>query len=325
MHRNSNSKTPRRISYGFHALAAGSIFFICLVPIRAQQVSPQITAPLSSPRPAPNLPISPGDLLQISVLDTPELSGAFRVSEGGTVNLAQGGTVNISGMSTHQAEEEIEKRLREGEIMIDPHVTVLVQEYSTEGVIVLGEVNKPGTYTLLGEHSLYGAIAAAGGTGPDLGETITVSHQNDPSNKEIIDVSSPSYSELVRATRVEPGDTVFVSRGRIIYVYGDVNHPGAFSMGTHPINLLEALSLAEGTDRIAAARKGSILRKTDTGMESIPIDLKRIAKNQDPDPILQASDIVVIPRSTAKALLFQALPGVTSSAVGAGVTAGLIH
>jgi polysaccharide export outer membrane protein len=264
-------------------------------------------------------------LLVVTVLDTPDLSGTFRVSPQGTITLAQGGTVTVAGLATLQAEQEIERHLRDAEIMLEPHVTVLVQEYGSSGVVVLGQVNKPGTYTLLGEHSLYGALAAAGGTGPDLGQSITVSHQNDPTSKEVIDINSPNYSDRVRATTVNPGDTVVVSRGQQIYVYGDVNHPGVFSMGTHPINLLEALSLAEGVDRIAAARKGSILRKTDTGVQSIPIDLKRIAKNQDPNPVLQASDIVYIPRSLAKALFFQALPGITSSAAGAGIAAAVVH
>ena len=290
------------------------------VPAEPGQAPPQALAAGSS------LSISPGDLLVVDVFNTPELSGRFRVSQSGMVSLPQGGVVTVSGRTAVEAGQEIERRLRDGGIMLDPHVTVFVQEYASQGVIVLGEVRTPGTYTLLGEHSLYGALAAAGGATGNEGSTITVTHAGDPQHKIIIEVTSPNYSDLQRSTRVNPGDTVFVSRGALVYVYGEVARPGAYSLRAgEPLNVLQALALAQGADHFAAGGKASIIRQTATGVQTIPIDLKLITRNEVPDPVLQASDIVVIPRNGLKAFVFQALPGATGAVLSSVITASIVR
>ena len=96
----------------------------------------------------------------------------------------------MNGLSPIEAASRIEATLRQQQIMLDPHVTVFVNEYSSQGVRVLGQVRSPGTYTLLGQHSLEDALSAAGGTTAEQGGTITITHANDLSHPYILDVYS---------------------------------------------------------------------------------------------------------------------------------------
>ncbi len=285
----------------------------------AQQVSPPAVRVVSS------LVISPGDLINIEVFNTPELSGKFRVDQTGKVNLPQGGIVNLSGLTALEAGQAIEQRLREGQIMLDPHVSVFVQEYASQGVIVIGEVRSPGTYTLLGEHSLYGALAAAGGPTANEGTSIVVTHQADPENKEVIAVTSANYSEVQRTTRVNPGDTVFVSRASVFYVVGNVGRPGSYPIPIgQPINVLEAIALAEGTSRGTADSKASIIRPTPSGPQTIPVNIKKIYKNEEPNTRLEALDILVIPRSGLKTILDTAIPLASAATINAVLQALIV-
>lgn len=311
------SRNPQRSlmvrTSAFFILLAG---FACAPVIRAQASA--------AVRPAGGLMVEPGDLLDIEVFNTPELSGKFRVSQSGSVGLPQGGVISLSGLSAIEAGTAIEQRLRSAQIMIDPHVTVFVQEYASQGVIVMGEVSRPGTYTLLGEHSLYGALAAAGGPTPNEGRTITITHQNAPDKPEIVESRGPKFSEVERATRVDPGDTVFVSKTGIYYVLGNVEHSGGFPLPTgEDITVLAAIALAQGTQRATAESKVSIIRETPNGVQTIPLDLKKISENKVPNPVLQARDILVVPRSGLKATVDATIPYATTSVI-AAVTSALI-
>ena len=87
------------------------------------------------------------------------------------------GGLPVSGMTAEQAGLAIEARLRETDILKDPHVSVTVLEYATQGVTVAGEVKNPGVYPLLGAHGLLDLISAAGGATPNAGKAVTITHR----------------------------------------------------------------------------------------------------------------------------------------------------
>ena len=310
-HSLGNSLQPGRI-----ASLALTVMMFTFTLFATSQTPGNPPAPPSS---TPNVQVSSGDLLVVDVFNTPELSGKFRVDQTGMINLPQGGALNVTGLSAGQTGEAIERRLRDAQIMLDPHVSVFVQEYATQGVIVLGEVKNPGTYTLLGEHSVYGALAAAGGTTANEGSTITVSHQGS-SAEQVLELGSPSFPLAQRSTRVNPGDTVLVSRASTIYVIGDVGHPGGYQLPSgEPLKVLSAVALAQGLNRTAKSSKATIIRDTPDGPRTIPLDIDKIRKNEMPDPVLEASDILVVPRNETKAFLQVAIPAVAVAAVAATV------
>lgn len=285
-----------------------------------------VPAPLPANSAQTLIRIAAGDLIEVQVFNTPELSAKLRVSQDGLITLPDTGDIAVGGLTPLEAGAKIEKSLRDSQVMLDPHVTVLVTEYSTQGVSVLGEVRKPGTYLLLGRHSLYDALSAAGGVTPQLGSSIQITHQSDPTHPETVPVNSPNYSDLQRLTEVKAGDVVVVARAETIYVVGDVGHPGEyFIQNGQKLSVLNAIALAQGVNPTANATKASIVRQTATGAETLPVNLNRIAKNNAENLILRPSDVLVVPRSGAKSFLNVALPGITGAVAGSVATALILR
>ena len=112
--------------------------------------------------------MTPGDQLQIYVLDHPDLSStranadsAYVVRPDGKVEFPLIGTIDTTGKSVTQFTEELRTRL--SEYIINPDVTVNVFRLGTTRVFVLGEVSKPGMHELTKGHRVLDALGAAGG------------------------------------------------------------------------------------------------------------------------------------------------------------------
>ena len=306
-----------------------TIFSLCLAVLTvgpgapsatAQQIIPPATVVPYGPNmtDAGQLVLGPGDLIDVTVFNTPELSGRLRIDQAGSIVLPVGGQVGVAGRTPKQAAEAIEQQLRDQQIMLQPLVSVLIALYATQALTVLGEVKVPGSYPLFGPHTLYDALAIAGGPTPLEGATITVTHHNDPDHPVVVQINTPNYSEIQHSTPVYPGDTVLVSQADVIYVVGDVAAPGALPMPNgRSLTLLNVLALSRGTTPTAAISKAVIIRQTAAGVQTIPVDIKGAMKNTAPNPILQASDVLVIPDSFIKRFLQFALPSVTSGVVSA--------
>jgi polysaccharide biosynthesis/export protein len=307
-----------------------SLLCLTRVSLHAQSqsaASADSSTPSLHPRAADEtLRIGVGDLVDVRVFDTPELSSRQRVAANGTVDLPAAGSTRIVGMTPQEASLEIEKQLRDAQIMKDPHVTLFITDYATQSVSVLGEVKNPGNYLLLGSHSLYSALSAAGGTSERAGSTIVVTHQSDPSHPDTIRVNSPNYSEVQRLTEIRAGDTFFVSRDDRIYVIGDVMRPGEFPIPSgQQMSVLGAIALAQGTNPTAAVKRASIIRKTETGQIAIPLDIKRISQNHAENQYLLPNDILVIPRDGQKAFWDATLPGLTGAVAGSTIAAAILR
>lgn len=133
--------------------------------VAAQSQTPHNIAPAP-----PSLPISYGDLIEVTVFDNPELSSAVRVNSNGEVVLPLGGAVKVKGLTAAEAGEAIAAELRRSGILLDPHVTVMIVEYQSQGVTVTGEVRSPGVYPMLANRTVLDMIALAGGLNENAGE-----------------------------------------------------------------------------------------------------------------------------------------------------------
>ena len=117
-------------------------------------------------------------------------------------------------MTAEQAALAIAARLRQTDILKDPHVSITVSESATQGVTVLGEVKNPGVYPLLGSHGLLDLISASGGATPNAGKAVTVTHREDPNHPEIVKVESKPGSSGAVNVDIRPGDPLW-SRTRV--------------------------------------------------------------------------------------------------------------
>jgi len=108
--------------------------------------------------------ISPADVLEINVFQETDLKEILRVSTEGTIVFPLIGTVPVGGMTTQEAAHALQARLAQG-YLINPQVSVIVQEFSKHSFTVLGEVQKPGSYDMPDQQevNVLQAIGIAGG------------------------------------------------------------------------------------------------------------------------------------------------------------------
>ena len=259
--------------------------------------------------------IGSGDLLLISVDGAPEYHHDVRVNAAGDVSLPMAGRVKLAGLSTSQAESAIERKLQEGGFFNDPQVSVFVKEYSTEGISVLGEVQHPGIYPLLGNRTLFDAISAAGGTTPIAGRSVTITDRDRPQNSKTVFLSYTD-GQQVSNVALHPGDTVVVSKAGMVYVVGAVKEPtGIILQGPH-FTVLQAIAMAHGTNSTASLKSVRVIRDSHSDPHEIPVPLNLILEAKAPDRVLQADDIVFVPNSTAKTVTYRGLEAMVQAATG---------
>jgi polysaccharide biosynthesis/export protein len=299
------------------------IILIGVLPLSSQNALPVsskstsasgFSAPVAHP-----LLISSGDLLDLNVFDTPELSAKLRVDEHGAVTLPLAGAVSVGGLTAEQAAHVIEDFLRAGNILNEPHVSVTILEYSTQGVTVVGEVKNPGVYPLLGSHGVIDLISAAGGATTAAGKAVTITHRDDPKHPEIVTVESRPGTSAALNVDVRPGDTIMVAHAGIVYVLGEVIKPGGFLIENNDrLTVLQAVALAQGTTKTAAPNQAKLIRKTASGRQEVRAPLKKIVSDKAPDLLLADGDILFIPGSATKSALRDIesiLPSVSSAAI----------
>jgi polysaccharide export outer membrane protein len=301
---------------------------ILALPVWCQSVAPVATVtPVEHNPPVvlqtqlpTELLIGSGDLLQVSVEGAPEYVREVRVSREGKITLPMIGSVQVGGLSASQAQDLIASRLREKQYFRDPQVTVFAKEYSTQGISVLGEVTKPGIYPLLGTHTLFDAISAAGGVTPKAGKKVMIMRRGE-TEAQVVEMPIGIKDWAQSNVEVKPGDTVMVSKAGIVYVVGDVKLPGGFVMENSKMTVLQAVALAQGTNSTASLGKTKLIRKTATGQAETPIALDKIYTAKTPDVSLEAEDIVFIPSSKTKTGFHKGLDTILSTVSGMAVYA----
>jgi polysaccharide export outer membrane protein len=269
-----------------------------------------------------DLRLGPGDLIHITVFAMPEMEQRVRISDQGNVTLALIGEVKAAGLSSEDLGREIALRLREGDFAKRPSVTVLVEEYTTQGVNVVGEVAKPGVVPIFSTHNLLDVLSAAGGLKDTASTEILIRRQGNDGPPQRVQLGRDRASLSGSVVKVNPGDQVIVPLAGIVYMLGDLNRPGGYVMSENgKITMLQAMAMAGGSTRTAAENNTRLLRpKDDGGYEEKTIALKSIMLGKEPDFQLEPKDIVYVPFSHMKNFLLG-----TQSILGAATSASIIR
>jgi polysaccharide export outer membrane protein len=276
------------------------------------------TVPAQSSRAVSNLAIGPGDMLDITVYDVPELTLKVRVGEDGSITLPLVGAMHCAGLSVSETESLLTTKLVEDDYVKVPQVSILISEFATQSVSVGGEVNQPGIYPLPGPHTLFDAISAAGGLTQNAGTTITIVHKILPGAPEKITIANNGAFQNP-PDAIQPGDMITVSKAGIAYVVGEVNKPGGFLLGNNTrLTVVKAVALAGGQTVHARMKHVSIVRHKDGLVEITTLDLKELMRGREQDIQLQPDDILYVPNSgvrTATDILQKASVGAAAAAV----------
>jgi polysaccharide export outer membrane protein len=105
--------------------------------------------------------INMGDTLNIQVWDQAQMSGRMRVRSDGRVSLPFVNDAVAAGKTPSKLASDIESSLKS--VVLNPKVTVVVEDSKPLTISVMGEVAKPGPQALERETGVAHALAAAGG------------------------------------------------------------------------------------------------------------------------------------------------------------------
>lgn len=277
--------------------------------------------PVVLPKDFSQLRVEPGDLLSVSVYDTPELTDAYRVDPQGDLTLPLCDKVKVQGLTTPEVARLLEATLKQDQVLTRPQVNVDVAQYAGQYVTVLGEVSSPGRVTVIAPTKLSDILAQVGGLTPIAGTRIKIRHGSDDSTpEEDVPYSRSESNQQTGSILVRPGDTVVVPRTGIIYVLGAVFHPGGYLMQEDgKLNVAQALALSGGTILTAKTNGLRVVRRNPDGtVLDFELSYDGIVKGTQSPLQLQAQDVVYVPMSKIRATLTDAtaiLSAATSAAI----------
>jgi polysaccharide biosynthesis/export protein len=208
--------------------------------------------------------LTPGDVIKVSVFKNPDLMLDARVSEAGTIGFPLIGSVPVAGLTLPAAERKIAQLLKDGGFVLNPQVNILLTTAVGNQVAVLGQVNRPGRYPIEGAGgNLTGMLAEAGGiatTGADV--VIVTGMRNGKTFRREIDVVNMSLNGTTADDiELRGGDTLFVNRSPMFYIYGQVQRPGGYRL-EKSMTVMQALADGGGMTGKGTSR-GIVLHRRD--------------------------------------------------------------
>jgi len=193
------------------------------------------------------------DILRVTVYGHDDLTQTVLVQADGTFTFPLIGTVVASGLTPLALERKLATLLSQGYIR-NPQITVVVEEYRSKIVFVVGEVTHPGTYPLAGTRMrLVEVLARAGpmtaaagaevvvvrpGPGADVSGPVlpfqvaegqAAASGKQPAEVLRINLRDIQAGQLDKNVELRANDTVFVPQAPKVFVTGEVRNPGAYA------------------------------------------------------------------------------------------------
>jgi polysaccharide export outer membrane protein len=280
-------------------------------------------AQFSGPAPGPGTPINPplavttdmailypgarevhlavGDLIGVHLFGATDYLPSTRVALDGTIQLPLIGLVQVAGLGLHDAEALIAQKLMDAGMYRDPQVTISLTESPNQIVTVTGEVHM--VVPIYGEKRLLDVLAAAGGLPVTASHRITIDRPGVP-EPIVVDLGPDPMKSKMANVPVFARDTVIVSRIGVVYVLGAFQKQGAIPLQPNtPLTLMQVAALGGGPGFEAKYNDLRIVRSNGLGRTVVQVDIKKVMNGKEPDPVLQADDIVFLPSNTLKAAI----------------------
>ena len=243
--------TTQRFSPWVHtALVLGAC--LCCAGVATAQAqgaaAAATTAAATTTNPAAEYRLGSGDVVRINVYQNPDLTLETRVTEAGIVSYPLLGAIRLGGLSVTAAEKLIADGLRSGNFVKQPQVTLVVLQVRGNQASVLGQVNRPGRYPIeVADMRLTDLLAMAGGAavnGSDL-VVVTGSRNGQPFRTEIDLPTVFAAGGRDKDILINNGDSVWVDRQPLVYIYGEVQRPGPMRV-ERGMTVMQALATGGG-------------------------------------------------------------------------------
>ena len=221
----------------------------------------------SAPAAAAEYRLGAGDVVRINVYQSPDLTLETRIGEAGSVSYPLLGSVKIGGLSVSAAEKLVADGLRNGNFLKQPQVSILVVQVRGNQASVLGQVNRPGRFPIeVADMRISDLLAIAGGIAATGADTLTlVGTRNGQPFRKQLDVPSLFRSEQrTDDLLIQNGDVVYVERGPVVYIYGEVQRPGAMRL-ERGMTVMQALATGGGLNQRGTEKGLRVHRKAADG------------------------------------------------------------
>lgn len=275
--------------------------------------------------------IGPGDLLEIRIFNRPQLSlDAVRVDGRGMIRMP---LIEADIQAACRTESELSQEIASlyREYQRNPQAFVLVKEYNSQPVAVIGAVEKPGRIQLQRRVRLLELLSFVGGPSEKAGLRVHIAHMGNGAvcsyesgeqmgklvasekladEPEIYTLTETMAGEPDSNPYIRPGDVVTIHEADQAFVVGNVYKPTAIPLRV-PIRFSEAIAMAGGvlpdssTDQIRLVRQvpGTSVK------QELFINLKNINQRRTEDLMLLAGDIVDVPTQSGKKFMRAMLTG----------------
>lgn len=208
-----------------------------------------------------------GDVVRINVYQNPDLTLETRVTEAGIVSYPLLGAIRLGGLTVTAAEKLIADGLRSGNFVKQPQVTLVVVQVRGNQASVLGQVNRPGRYPIeVADMRLTDLLAMAGGTAANGSELVVVTgtRNGQPFRLEVDLPTVFSAGGKDKDILILNGDTVWVDRQPIVYIYGEVQRPGPMRL-ERGMTLMQSLATGGGLTQRGTEKGIRVHRKSADG------------------------------------------------------------
>lgn len=268
--------------------------------------------------------VSPEDLLDVSVIDVPEVSRTYRVSSNGFLTLPLlPAPIPAAGETLDQLSHVIAAKFRDAGMLSNAQVSVSLKETRLNTVLVSGEVRHAQAYPVYGPTRLLDVLTEAGGLAENAGDDVVITRGEAGTRADLVasatsgepnpSAKSSTFTLNIRKLSqtgddktnipLYPGDRVMVPRAALIYIMGAVNRPGGYVLNEsrQQVTVLKALAMAGDVTGVAKRAHITLLRRNPSGpeekREEIPVDYKAMVKGQIADMRMQPDDILYVPES----------------------------
>ncbi len=223
-------------------IVAVLLVIACAVTASAWSAEPAARATASEYR------LGPGDSIRVQVFQNPDLTVEARVSENGTISYPLVGNLALGGLALGEAERRIASALREGRFLKAPQVNINLLQVRGSQVAVLGQVARPGRFTLdTANVRASEMIAAAGGVTPLGDDAVVVTGMREGvAFRRVIDIPSLFSGDTTQQDLVlQAGDALFIPRAPVFYLYGQAQRPGPYRI-ERGMTVMQALAAGGG-------------------------------------------------------------------------------
>jgi protein involved in polysaccharide export with SLBB domain len=225
--------------------------------------------PINEPNPDSGYMLDVGDVLQVQLVGPKAYIEELLINSDGSVSLTDIGKIFIAGLSLNDASQLIKSRVNAA--LIGNEAFINLTEIRDVNILVTGNAENPGIYTLTGNSNILHALSAAGGIS-EFGSLREINLVRDNIIIETLDV----YDLLIEGQydlkkRLRSGDVVFVKpRKNIVTIDGAINRPSKYE-ALDDQKLISIIEYANGINRNADLENISLERLVDGSLKTIPV------------------------------------------------------